>query len=119
MLDKGSTPTIIKIEGNEAGSCFTIQNFQDIPESFGPKIPLQAISVKRTKREAAKNEIALTSSYQPSLPSHLERISSQPCLMRNLLRFWAKMIMDAQEQHDLVFGTASVVKNLIACTYTI
>ncbi len=41
MLDNGSTPAIIKINGDEVGSCFTIQNFMDIPEIFCPVIPLQ------------------------------------------------------------------------------
>jgi hypothetical protein len=29
-LDKGSTPAIVKIDADEAGFCFTIQNFGSI-----------------------------------------------------------------------------------------
>jgi hypothetical protein len=41
MLEEGSTPAIIKIEGGKIGSCFTIQVFEDIPKNFRPKIALQ------------------------------------------------------------------------------
>jgi hypothetical protein len=37
MLEEESTPAIIKIDGKEVGSCFTIQNYMEIPRSFAPK----------------------------------------------------------------------------------
>jgi hypothetical protein len=40
MLEEGSTPAIIKIDGGEIGLCFTIQIFEDIPKMklhFNPK----------------------------------------------------------------------------------
>jgi len=36
LLDKASTPAIAKIDADEVGSCFTIQNFSDIPDKFRP-----------------------------------------------------------------------------------
>ncbi len=59
MLDEGSTPVIIKVDGNVIRSCSAIQIFADIPETFCPEIPLQADSVKDTEWEEANKEIAL------------------------------------------------------------
>jgi hypothetical protein len=49
MLNDGSIPAIIKVDGNNIGSCFTIQNFTDIPDISCPEIPLIADSVKNTE----------------------------------------------------------------------
>jgi hypothetical protein len=46
MLEEGSTPAIIKIEGGEIGLCFTIQVFKDIPKNFCPEIALQPEMLK-------------------------------------------------------------------------
>jgi hypothetical protein len=59
MLDNGSTPAIIKVNGDKVNSCFTIQNFRDIPEAFHPKIPLHIDSVKGTEWEKAKEDVTL------------------------------------------------------------
>ncbi len=59
MLDNRSNPAIIKIDGDEVGSCFTIQKNLDIPENFCPEIPLQIDSVKDTNWEKANKDIAL------------------------------------------------------------
>ena len=59
MLNEGSTPTIINVDGNDIGSCSMIQIFPDIPETFFPENTLQADSVKDTEWEEANKEIAL------------------------------------------------------------
>ncbi len=59
LLDKGSMPVVAKIDFNEVGSCFTIQNFNDIPPKNCPKIPLVVDTVNDTAWETAFNEIAL------------------------------------------------------------
>ena len=59
LLNKASTPVITKIDANEVGSCFTIQNFNDIPDEFCPEIPLIIDTVKDTAWESTMNEIAL------------------------------------------------------------
>ena len=59
MFDDGGIPAIIKIDSKEIGSCSTIQNFEEIPETFRPEIPLLVDSVKDTKWEKANKEIAL------------------------------------------------------------
>jgi hypothetical protein len=56
---KGSTPTIIKIDGGEIGSCFTIQVFDDIPKNFRPKIALQPEMLKDSKWIEATKKLAL------------------------------------------------------------
>ena len=59
MFDDGGIPAIIKIDSKEIGSCSTTQNFEEIPETFRPEIPLLVDSVKDTKWEKANKEIAL------------------------------------------------------------
>ncbi len=54
MLDNRSTPAIVTVNGDKVGSCFTIQNFKDIPEAFRPEFPLQIDSVKNTELATAK-----------------------------------------------------------------
>jgi hypothetical protein len=49
MLEEGSTPAIIKIDGKEVGSCFTIQNYKEIPKILCPEIPPQAEMVNDTE----------------------------------------------------------------------
>ncbi len=39
MLEEGSSPAIIKIYAMGVGSCFTIQNYKEIPIFFAPKSP--------------------------------------------------------------------------------
>ena len=59
LLDEASTPAIAKIDADEVGSCFTIQNFSDIPDKFFPEIPLIIDTVKDTAWESTLNDIAL------------------------------------------------------------
>jgi hypothetical protein len=63
LLDEASTPVIAKIDVDEVGSCFTIQNFSDIPDKFLPKIPLIIDTVKDTAWESALNDIALCAPF--------------------------------------------------------
>ncbi len=59
MFDKGSTPAFTKIEGNNIGSCFTIQSFNIVPKKFCPETPLQANTIKETNWEKATTENVL------------------------------------------------------------
>ena len=59
LLDEASTPVIAKIDVNKVGSCFTIQNFNNIPNNFCPDIPLMINTVRDTVWENAMNEIVL------------------------------------------------------------
>jgi hypothetical protein len=59
MLEEGSTPTIIRIDGGEIGSCFTIQVFEDIPENSRPEIALQPEMLKDSKWDEAAKNLAL------------------------------------------------------------
>ncbi len=61
LYDKGSTPAIIviKIHGDEVGSCFAIQKLDDIAKEFRPEIPLTADMVKETDWEQATTKSAI------------------------------------------------------------
>ena len=59
MFDEGSTPAIIRIDGEDIGSCMTIRIFPNIPETLRPECPLLADSVKDTEWEATDKEITL------------------------------------------------------------
>ncbi len=59
LLNKGSTPIFAKIDANKVSSCFTIQNFNNIPKEFHPQTPIIVDTVKDTAWETVLNEIAL------------------------------------------------------------
>ena len=59
MLEEGSTPAIIKIDGGEIGSCFMIQIFEDIPENFRPEVALQPEMLKESEWANAMKDLAL------------------------------------------------------------
>jgi hypothetical protein len=59
MLEEGSTPAIIKIDGGEIESCFTIQVFEDIPQNYRPEIALQPEMLKDTEWDGATKSLAL------------------------------------------------------------
>jgi hypothetical protein len=120
MLNDGSIPAIIKVNGNNIGSCFTIQNFADIPDIFRREIPLLADSVKNTEWEEAKKEIALivipTLALLPYGTDIKSTILNDEFIkeMQQLFvqhGFWAKMMVDAHEQYASDFDTTSVIKN--------
>jgi hypothetical protein len=59
MLNKRSTPAIVKNDAYEVGSCFTIQNFGNVTKELCPCILLQIDMVKDTAWEMATEDIAL------------------------------------------------------------
>jgi hypothetical protein len=127
MLDNGSTPVIIKIDGEEVGSCFTIQIILDIPKNFHPKIPLQIDSVKDTDWAKANKDITLV--ILPTLAplpfgADIKSIALDDDFIKEMKtlsfenRFWAKMIVDAHNQYTTDFNTGTVVKSLITSNQT-
>jgi hypothetical protein len=123
MFDEGSTPAIIRIDGEDLGSCTTIQIFSDIPETFCPESPLLADSVKDTEWEAADKEITLI--VIPTVaPLPYGTDIKSTILDDNFIKemhaispehgFWAKMMADAHEQYATDFDTSAIVKNLSA-----
>jgi len=125
MLNEGSTPAIIKIDGDDIGSCTTIQIFADAPKTFHPESPLLAVSVKDTKWEVADKEITLI--VIPTVaPLPYGTDTKSTVLDDNFIQemqaisaehgFWAKMMVDAHEQYASDYDTSSVVKNLSSTT---
>jgi hypothetical protein len=121
------TPAIIKVDGNNIGLCFTVQNFADIPNIFCPEIPLLADSVKNTEWEEANKEIALIIIPTLALLPYGTDIKSTVLdddfieEMQQLsieYRFWAKMMVNAHEQYASDFDTSLVIKNLTIASMT-
>ncbi len=127
MLDDGSIPAIVKVNGEDIGLCSTIQNFIDIPEIFRPEIALLADSVKDTEWENASNKIALvivpTLAPLPFGTDIKSTILDDDFIdeMKNNSAehgFWAKMMADAHEQYASDFDNSSVIKNLTTANVT-
>ena len=125
MFDDGSTPAIIKIEGDDVGSCSTIQVFPDVPEAFRPEFSLLADSVRETEWESANKQLALIIIPTMAPLSYGTDINSTELdddfidEMKKLSPehgFWAKMMVDAHEQYSSDFDASQVVKNLLATT---
>ena len=125
MFDDGSTPAIIKIDGDDIGACTTIQVFPDLPEAFRPEFALLANSVKDTEWQEAKKELALiviptmaplpygtdikSTDLDDDFIDEMQKLSPEH-------GFWAKMMVDAHEQYASDYDTSQVVKNLSAST---
>jgi hypothetical protein len=123
MFDDGSTPAIIKIDGDDIGACTTIQVFPDLPEAFRPEFALLADSVKDTEWQEAKMELALiviptmaplpygtdikSTELDDDFIDEMQKLSPEH-------GFWAKMMVDAHEQYASDYDTSQVVKNLSA-----
>ena len=110
MFDEGSTPAIIRIDGEDIGSCTRIQIFSNVPQTFCPESPLLADSVKDTKWEAADKEITLI--VIPTVaPLPYGRDIKSTILDNNYIEemqaispkhgFWAKMMVDANGQYAM------------------
>ncbi len=121
MLDEGSTPSIIKIEGGEIGSCFTIQVFEDIPGNFRPEIALQPEMLKDREWVNATKDLALI--MIPTLaPLLFGKVIESTMLDDDFIeemmklspehRFWAKMMADAFIQEDSDHDTTPIIMNL-------
>jgi hypothetical protein len=127
ILNDGSIPTIIKVDGNDTGSCFMIQNFVDIPNIFCLEIPLLADSVKNTKWEEANKEISLIIIPTLALLSYGANIKPT-VLDDNFIEemqqlsiehgFWAKIMVNVHEQYASDFVTSLVIKNLTIVSMT-
>ena len=122
LLDEASTPAIAKIDADEVGSCFTIQNFSDIPDKFRPEIPLIIDTVKDTAWESALNDIALCA--LPSLVPIPFGIQIESCYYNEAFidemkkispehGFWAKIFTDVIEQTETDSDIVSIVQRLM------
>ena len=125
MFDDGSTPAIIKIDGDDIGSCTTIQVYPDLPEAFHPEFPLLADCVKETGWEVARKELALiVIPTMAPLPygTDIKSTELDDDFIEEMKKlspehgFWAKMMVDAHDQYASDFDTSNVVKNLSATT---
>jgi hypothetical protein len=127
MLIDVSISVIIKVNGNDIGLCFTIQNFADIPNIFCPENPLRADSVKNMEWEEANKEIALIIITTFALLPYGTDIKST-ILDDNFIKemqhlsfehgFWAKMMVDTHEQYTSDFDASSVIQNLTTASMT-
>jgi hypothetical protein len=127
LLYEASTPVITKIDANEVGSCFTIQNFNDIPDKFCPEIPLIIDTVKDTAWECTINEIALCAlpslvpipfgfqfescNYNKAFIDEMKKISPEH-------GFWAKIFTDVIEQNKTNSDTVTIVLHLMTSKTT-
>ncbi len=122
MLYEASTPVIAKIDADEVGSCFTIQNFNDIPDEFRPETPLIINTVKDTAWESALNEIARCA--LPSLVPIPFGIQIESCYYNKAFidemkmishehGFWAKIFTNFIEQTETDSNTVTIVQHLM------
>ena len=127
LLDEASTPVIAKIDADEVGSCFTIENFNDIPEEFRPETPLIIDTVKDTAWESALNDIALCA--LPSLVPIPFGIQIESCYYNEAFidelkkispehGFWAKIFTDVIEQTETDSDTVTIVQRLMTSKST-
>jgi hypothetical protein len=128
LLDEASTPVIAKIDVDKVGSCFTIQNFNDIPNKFCPKTSLIIDMVKDTGWESAMNEIALCALlslvpipfgveiescyYNKTFIDEMKKISPKH-------GFWAKVFTDVIKQTKTNSNTGTIVQRLMAFKTTL
>ena len=59
LYNEGSTPTIVKIDSNEVGSCYAIRKTEEIPIAYRPESPLAANSVKDMVWKKVTTKIAI------------------------------------------------------------
>ncbi len=121
MLEEGSTPAIIKIEGGEIGSFFMIQVFKDILENFRPKIALQPEMLKNSGWVNAMKDLALI--VIPTLaPLPFGKVIESTMLADDFIKemmklspkhgSWEKMMADAFIQEDSDHDTTPIITNL-------
>jgi hypothetical protein len=58
IYDKGSNPTIVKLNKDKIGSCFAVCTYLDIPKEFCPEIPLEANIITDRDWESAPTVIS-------------------------------------------------------------
>jgi hypothetical protein len=121
MLEEGSTPAIIKIDGGKIGLCFTIQVFEDVPQNYRPEIALQPEMLKDTEWDGATKSLALI--VLPTLaPLPFRKEIKSTTLNIDFVvemakisvehGFWAKMMVHAFTQEDSDHNTLPIVTNL-------
>jgi hypothetical protein len=112
---------IIKIDGGEIGSCFTIQVFEDIPKNFRPEIALQPKMLKDSKWDEATKNLALV--VLPTLAplpfgKEIEATMLDDKFLNKMMKispehgFWAKMMVNAFTQEDSDHDTLPIITNL-------
>ena len=119
--DMKSTQSIFKIEGDEVGSCFAVEMYENIPTNLRPEDPLGPEAVKGTCYEEVNDELALVAipNVAPlpygfdikSLELDEDFINKMEKISVNH-GFWARQMYNAFDQHDKDNGTEQVVENL-------
>ncbi len=121
MFDKGSTPAFTKIDGNNIGSCFTIQSFNAVPENFCPETLLQANTVKETNWEKATTEnvlIALPTVVPLPFGEEFKSTSFDDSFIKEKISskhvFWARTMTDVIEQAKMENDAHTIVGQLMS-----
>jgi hypothetical protein len=123
MFDKGSTPAIITIDGDEVGYCFAVEFLNGIPEEFRPKIPLEVNMVKDTAWENAMLDINLLTlpNLVPILfGTYVESTIFDDAFMEEMNKisaehgFWAKTMSDVFEQALLNKDSVTIAERLMS-----
>ncbi len=120
MFDEGSTPTFLKINNDEVGSC---REHNKVPSEYCPEIPLQADLVKDTNWEDATNKILLiaiptlvplpygkeieSTTFNDNFVEEMQKISSKH-------GFWAKTMSNVINQVETDNHTEIVFNKIIS-----
>ena len=119
--DMKSTQSIFKIEGDEVGSCFAVETYENIPTNLLPEHPLSPEAVNGTCYQEVNDDLSLvalpnvapmpygfdikSSELDEDFINEMEKISVNH-------GFWARQMYNAFDQHDKDNGTEQVVENL-------
>ncbi len=121
MLDEKTTPTFIKIEGEDIGSCCIIHYMDDIPPTHRPEIPLSADILKDTVWKKSDKDLALCMIPMLAPIPYSKGIESTVFdddfinEMEKMLRahgFWARMMSNAIEQAETESDVSTIVKSM-------
>jgi hypothetical protein len=119
IFNQKSAPAFTKIDGDEIGSCFAIQQHSKIPPNFSPKIVLKANIIKDAEWEFAEHNIPLC--VVPILASipfgkNIESISFDDSFIEEMSSssvehgFWDKLMSNIIEQAKTDSKVNTIVK---------
>ena len=119
LLDKASTPVITKIDTEEVGSCFTIQNFNNITEEFRPETPLVIDMVKDTVLCALPSLVPILFGFQIESCYYNEAFIDKMKKISPEHRFWEKIFTDVIKQTETDSDTVTIVQRLMTSKTTL
>jgi hypothetical protein len=122
IFNDKSAPAFTKIDGDEIGSCFAIQQYFKIPTKFCPKIAHKTNIVKGTEWESTEHNIALC--VVPVLApipfgKNIMSISFDDSFIKEMSLisiehgFWANLMSDIIEQAKTDSKVKTIVKRLV------